>query len=364
MVPPRQQADAKGEYVTHVATCPLSKAYRHSRKEHNMNFDFDIRIPDILVQQMMDGEITCAMLVTMVILRKWSNWDTGIVRRVCASSLCYAANEAYSVRTFQDALLRLEKMGWITRQIVNGSHKWYPVVIHNYKWVGVCGDQKCCPKPEKGDSGEPAGKVHILNPKKIKVSEISAKTICGERNVETSVETSEEPAGRLQTDTSLNSSLNKSECKSELKGGKLVSQLAGVGPADAGRHENQKDEPQSLDQKPSQNLPDPHTYDWANMLHEEFGAYSQLSYDLELWANLALFMRDFGWDTNMLRGCLHWAQGHKFWKNRIVDFHSFAMALIRCVTIKEDGGSGERGLAPQYIRSLNKKFRDAGAGAA
>lgn len=179
-----------------------------------MNFDFDIRIPDALVQQMMNGEITCSMLVTMVILYKWSNWDTGIVRRVCASSLHHASGEAYSVRTFQDALLRLEKIGWITRQIIAGSHKWYPVLIHNYKWVGACGDPKCCPKPEQGDSGESARKVHILNPKNIKVSDLSASTICGERNVEGSAETSDETSAETSDS---HKSLHELEHKSELE---------------------------------------------------------------------------------------------------------------------------------------------------
>jgi len=73
---------------------------------------------------MMQGQITCSMLITMVILYKWSNWHTGKVRFVCASSLHYASQEAYSVRTFQESLRKLEEMGWIIRHLTPGNHKW------------------------------------------------------------------------------------------------------------------------------------------------------------------------------------------------------------------------------------------------
>jgi hypothetical protein len=120
---------------------------------NNLNFEYDVRIPVALIKQMMEGEITAAMLLTMNMLYLWSNWNTGKVRRVCASSLCYASGKAFSERTFSEALRKLEWMRWITRRMVKGSTKWYPVLLHNYKWV------------------DDAGKVHILNPTEIKVYE-------------------------------------------------------------------------------------------------------------------------------------------------------------------------------------------------
>jgi hypothetical protein len=155
-----------------------------------LNFEFDVRIPDALVQQMMDGEITASMLIAMTILYKWSNWSTGKVRRVCAASLCYASHEAYSERTFSEALRKLEWMRWITRRMVAGSHKWYPVTIHNYKIV------------------DDAGKVHILNPTDIKVYDKFPEGRCDEASDETSYEGSDEAS--YETSDS-----HESELKSE-----------------------------------------------------------------------------------------------------------------------------------------------------
>ena len=140
----------------------------------NLNFEYDVRIPDALIQQLLDGEITGAMLLTMTILYKWSTWGTGKVRRVCASSLCYASQKAFSERTFSEALRKLEWMRWITRHMVTGSTKWYRVTIHNYKWT------------------DDAGKVHILNPTDIKVYDKYPEGRCGEASKEGSWETSDE----------------------------------------------------------------------------------------------------------------------------------------------------------------------------
>ena len=139
-----------------------------------LNFEYDVRIPDALVQQMLDGEITCAMMITMVILYKWANWKTGRVRWVSSGGLRTASHKQYSDRTFRVSLQKLEGMGWITRHMTPGSHKDYPVTIHNYKFV------------------DDAGKVHILNPKDIKVYDLFENAACREGSHETSYEASQE----------------------------------------------------------------------------------------------------------------------------------------------------------------------------
>ena len=170
------------------------------------DFHFDVRIPAVLIEQMMQGEITCAMLVTMTILYKWSNWSTGTVRAVCASSLHLASHKAYSEKTFQESLKRLEEIGWITRQMTLGSHKWYPVTIHNYKFV------------------DDAGKIHILNPKEIKSYLQSEQVRCGEASGEASDGASNETSGEGSDEASdrhesllksKHQSSNESELESE-----------------------------------------------------------------------------------------------------------------------------------------------------
>jgi hypothetical protein len=126
----------------------------------NEHFEFDVRIPQFLIDQLKRGEITASMLTTMTLLYSWANWKTGRVRNASAGGLRTASQKAYSERTFSDALKRLEEMGWITRHMIHGSHKDYPITLHNYKWV--CDDT--CEEHKK----EGAGKVHILNPKELK----------------------------------------------------------------------------------------------------------------------------------------------------------------------------------------------------
>lgn len=138
-----------------------------------LNFEFDVRIPDALIQQMMDGEITCSMLVTMTLLYKWANWATGRVRFCSAGGLVTATHKAYSERTFQVCLQKLDEMGWITRHMVRGSRKDYPVTIHNYKVV------------------DDAGKVSVINPSDIRVPDPFKTGACGEGSDEASDEGSD-----------------------------------------------------------------------------------------------------------------------------------------------------------------------------
>jgi hypothetical protein len=110
---------------------------------------FDVRIPELLLGQMRNGTVTVSMLLAMTFLYRWADWKTGRVEHASAGGLRTATARAFSVRTFQSAMKRLEDMGWITRHIVNGSRQDYPVTLHNYKWV------------------DETGEVHILNCKSL-----------------------------------------------------------------------------------------------------------------------------------------------------------------------------------------------------
>jgi hypothetical protein len=172
------------------------------------NFEHDVRIPQALVDQWMEGEITTAMYSTMTILYRWAKWDTGVVRATSAGGLYFKSNGAYSIRAFQEALRKLEAMGWVTIYHTQGSRNMYPVVINNYKW---CDD---------------AGKVHILNPKELKVYG-ETETADGTEDVSDDVsegvrETSGEASGDDVSETSgeasgLNYSVNKSPSESQPK---------------------------------------------------------------------------------------------------------------------------------------------------
>lgn len=95
--------------------------------------DLEVRIPKRYVQMMMDGEITGSMLLTMVMLYTWAGWDNGYVKKVSSKGLATASNDAYHRNTYQDALVRWERMGEIKRHLTLGSHKSYPVTINNYR---------------------------------------------------------------------------------------------------------------------------------------------------------------------------------------------------------------------------------------
>jgi hypothetical protein len=95
--------------------------------------ELEVRIPKRYVQMMMDGEITGSMLLTMVMLYSWSGWDNGYVKKVSSKGLATASNDAYHRNTYQDALVRWERMGEIKRHLTLGSHKSYPVTINNYR---------------------------------------------------------------------------------------------------------------------------------------------------------------------------------------------------------------------------------------
>jgi hypothetical protein len=105
-----------------------------------------------MLQQQARGEITTSMMTAMMWLRSWSNWKTGNVEHSSAGGIRTATGRAFSVRTFQSAMKKLEQMGWITRHTVKGSHQDYGVTLHNYKYV------------------DEDGKVLILNPKPLTIA--------------------------------------------------------------------------------------------------------------------------------------------------------------------------------------------------
>jgi hypothetical protein len=160
----------------------------------NNHFEFDVRIPQFLIDQLKRGEITASMLVTMTLLYSWANWKTGRVRNASAGGLRTASQKAYSERTFSDSLKRLEEMGWITRHMILGSHKDYPITLHNYKWV--C-DDACEEHKEDG-----AGKLHILNPKELRDYVETQIARCDEASNETPEEGSEEGSEETSEETS------------------------------------------------------------------------------------------------------------------------------------------------------------------
>ncbi len=89
------------------------------------------------IDALRSGDFTAPMLLTMTILRRWADWETGVAPYVSAKGLATFSRKAYSVRTFSDALRRLDLMGYITRQMKGRDHSDYPVVIHNFEVYGL-----------------------------------------------------------------------------------------------------------------------------------------------------------------------------------------------------------------------------------
>lgn len=125
--------------------------------------------------------------------------------------------ESIQRKNLPNSLKRLEEMGWITRHMTPGSHKWYSVTIHNYKFV------------------DDAGKIHILNRKEIKTSLQSEEVTCGggsdvasgERSHEISVDDSGEASDRHKSSPkSEHQSSDQSEPESERDGRKKGSEQA------------------------------------------------------------------------------------------------------------------------------------------
>jgi hypothetical protein len=104
--------------------------------------ELEVRIPVRYFDMMMDGDITGSMMLTMSMLYRWSDWGTGRAKRVSAEGLVTATHDAYHRNTYQDALRKWEEMGEITREMTLGSHKSYPVLIHNYRKRALVRDRE------------------------------------------------------------------------------------------------------------------------------------------------------------------------------------------------------------------------------
>lgn len=166
---------------------------------------FDVRIPQHFVKSLHTGDITPSMLLTLVLLHNWADWKTGVVRSASAAGLATWSRKAYSVRTFSEALRKLQLMGHITKETVQGSHHDYPIVIHNYKIY------------------DDAGNATIINPKTTKTWAEIETGHCDGGSDETSDEGSDETSDKVL-------SLNESQIKSQNEVDRWVGGEAGCQP--------------------------------------------------------------------------------------------------------------------------------------
>jgi hypothetical protein len=90
-------------------------------------------IPYELYDDLANGEITLSMFQALILLHKWADWGTGVVRKVRASRMEQASGEhGPAARTFQRALKNLHDSGRITSYHVAGSRSWYKIAINNF----------------------------------------------------------------------------------------------------------------------------------------------------------------------------------------------------------------------------------------
>ena len=111
-----------------------------------MGTDYYAAIPWGYIDLLHTGDATGCMLCTYVILHRLADWGTGRVERVSAQGLSTWSEGAFNPDTFSRALLRMERQNHITREITPGSHKSYPVIIHNY--------EASIREPEQGPDGK------------------------------------------------------------------------------------------------------------------------------------------------------------------------------------------------------------------
>src|SRR5437667_6363717 len=113
--------------------------------------------------------MTPAMLVTINILDRWADWNTGTVERASAQGISTWCNNTLNKNTVQKALQRLEQQGHVTRDLTLGSHHGYPVVTQNYE----AKIRELSRYPDgsivKGENGQPVctTRTEVLNPKKV-----------------------------------------------------------------------------------------------------------------------------------------------------------------------------------------------------
>ncbi len=172
------------------------------------NFDFDVRLSAELFNQLHEGEITPSMLLTMGCLYNWADWSTGIVKNVSAGGLVTWTREAYCLKTFHEALRRLEWMGWITRHRVQGSHRSYAVTIHNYK-------AQIRREVRTENGSETLTETKVVNPKELRSCWDENTGTFAWASTETASETATKAASEASRETATRTNL-KTNLKSNL----------------------------------------------------------------------------------------------------------------------------------------------------
>jgi hypothetical protein len=100
-----------------------------------MEDQFFARIPYDLFDARRQNIITSLQFDIMVLLHRWANWHTGIVRTCSADRLQRAMGDLQkppSERTIQRHLQGLHEAGWVYSHYKKGSKKPYPVDINNF----------------------------------------------------------------------------------------------------------------------------------------------------------------------------------------------------------------------------------------
>ncbi|MGB2589013.1 MAG: hypothetical protein WBF09_16600 [Candidatus Acidiferrum sp.] len=100
-----------------------------------MEDQFFARIPYDLFDARRQSVITSIQFDIMVLLHRWANWHTGIVRTCSADRLQAAMGDLQkppSERTIQRHLQGLHEAGWVFSHYRKGSKKPYSVDINNF----------------------------------------------------------------------------------------------------------------------------------------------------------------------------------------------------------------------------------------
>jgi hypothetical protein len=195
-------------------------------------------IPFSLIDAAGDGDITQSMLAVMVFLYRWAKWETGRVNRTSAPAIASWCQGKWSEKTIQDALLRLERQGYITRENTPGSHKTYPVVIHNYvakvrhHVVGPDG------KLERDGDGRhvTAASMELINERQTvtwaEAQQGALRRACAESSADSSADSYAEPSADSYADCSDNTTYttrSNQENNLELQGAQGATDDDGVG---------------------------------------------------------------------------------------------------------------------------------------
>jgi hypothetical protein len=185
---------------------------------------FFAAVPYRLIDSLGDGDISPSMLAVMILLYRWADWKTGKVKHTSAKAIARFCGGKWSERTIQEDMRRLEKMGYIARDLTLGSHKWYGVTIHNYIAAVKHAVKGVDGRPEKDAEGRiiTAVKMEPINIKKIdgwsEEEEDSLRGDCADASADTSYEASGEAsaeAATIRTITNNNTNENSSNNTNE-----------------------------------------------------------------------------------------------------------------------------------------------------